>query len=374
MKKHISLLASRLCLGTTALANSPYISEVYDFMPAPGQFTNTIPEYENGDTQASMNAKCKEYLAGQARGSMVCLGAYGGYIVFGFDHAVANKPGEYDLKIYGNAFAASGRDDGGSAEPGIVMVSYDANGNGIPDDAWYELAGSDYSKSTTFHNYEITYYKPSGTEPDSTYIRWTSNDPADPMGYVERNQFHRQDYWPGWAEGNTLTFRGTRLGHNAIREEGGNWFLRFLDWGYVDNRPNGEDPGFKLDWVVDAQGNPVHLDKVHFIKVHTGVNQTCGWLGETSTEIIGAEDLHPEYAGISGIESGNTLRLLGVTAGQLQLDNGTDVPLSADLYDLQGRHVRTLAIQPGYATYDLNGLTPGAYLLRAAGQTFKILV
>ena len=211
MKKHISLLASLLCLGTTALANSPYISEVYDFMPAPGQFTNTIPEYENGDTQASMNAKCKEYLAGQARGSMVCLGAYGGYIVFGFDHAVANKPGEYDLKIYGNAFAASGRDDGGSAEPGIVMVSYDANGNGIPDDAWYELAGSDYSKSTTFHNYEITYYKPAGSEPDSTYIRWTSNDPADPMGYVERNQFHRQDYWPGWAEGNTLTFRGTRL-------------------------------------------------------------------------------------------------------------------------------------------------------------------
>ena len=56
MKKHISLLASLLCLGTTALANSPYISEVYDFMPAPGQFTNTIPDYENGDTQASMNA------------------------------------------------------------------------------------------------------------------------------------------------------------------------------------------------------------------------------------------------------------------------------------------------------------------------------
>ena len=36
--------------------------------------------------------------------------------------------------------------------------------------------------------------------------------------------------------------------------------------------------------------------------------------------------------------------------------------------------MRTLAIQPGYATYDLNGLTPGAYLLRAAGHTFKILV
>ena len=29
---------------------------------------------------------------------------------------------------------------GGSAEPGIVFVSKDVNGNGEPDDEWYELA------------------------------------------------------------------------------------------------------------------------------------------------------------------------------------------------------------------------------------------
>lgn len=366
------LTSALLCLGAGAWAKSPYISKVYDYRPAPGQFINTIPEYETGDTQADMNARCEEYLVGQARGSMVCLGAYGGYIIFGFDHAVENKPDAYDLKIYGNAFAASGHTDGGSSEPGIVMVSYDANKNGVPDDAWYELAGSDYNKSTTFHNYEITYYKPTGSEPDSTYIRWTSNDSSDPMGFVERNQFHSQSYWPGWVQGQTLTFKGTRLGKNAIQEENGNWFQRYLDWGYVDNRPNGEDPGFKLDWAVDAQGNPVNLYKVHFIKVYTGVNQTCGWLGETSTEVIGAEDLHPNYSGVEGVGTDADLHLMGVTSGQLQLDNGTDSAMSAEVYDVQGRRVRTLAIQPGYATYDLGTLTPGVYMLRAAGQTFKI--
>lgn len=42
----------------------------------------------------------------------------------------------------------------------IVMVSYDTNMNGKPDDEWYELAGSEYYKPTTIHNYSITYTRP----------------------------------------------------------------------------------------------------------------------------------------------------------------------------------------------------------------------
>lgn len=43
---------------------------------------------------------------------------------------------------------------------------------------------------------------------------------------------------------------------------------------------------------VDAEGNKVELPGVDFIKVYTAVNQYCGWIGETSTEIIRAQDLH----------------------------------------------------------------------------------
>ena len=33
---------------------SPYIAKVFDYMPAPGQFVNKLPEYEEGDTHSDM--------------------------------------------------------------------------------------------------------------------------------------------------------------------------------------------------------------------------------------------------------------------------------------------------------------------------------
>ena len=48
-------------------------------MPAVGQFTNTLPEYEAGDTQEDMNRKALEYLKDNQR-SLVTLGGWGGYI------------------------------------------------------------------------------------------------------------------------------------------------------------------------------------------------------------------------------------------------------------------------------------------------------
>lgn len=76
----------------------------------------------------------------------ITLGGYGGYVICGFDHTIVNVPGQYDLKILGNAFHANANpnpeapEEGGSCEPGIVMVAYDRNKNGIADDdEWYEL-------------------------------------------------------------------------------------------------------------------------------------------------------------------------------------------------------------------------------------------
>ena len=120
-------------------------------MPAPGQFINTMPLYEEGDDAAAMVRKCTEALADN-NGGMVSLGGYGGYITFHFDHSVKNVEGEYDIYIKGNAM------DNGS-EPGIVMVSKDTNGNGLPDDEWYELSGSADVDSIgkVKYGYEITY-------------------------------------------------------------------------------------------------------------------------------------------------------------------------------------------------------------------------
>lgn len=122
---------------------SPYITRVLDFRPAVGQFVNQLPEYKEGDTQEDMNRKVLEAIGNNKMG-MVSLGGFGGYIVVGFDHTIENKSGLCDFRVLGNAFYANGASDYGSSEPGVIQVCYDANGNGLPDDGWYEIAGSSY--------------------------------------------------------------------------------------------------------------------------------------------------------------------------------------------------------------------------------------
>ncbi len=311
MKRIFLLLSVGLSLSMSA--KSPYLSKVYDFVPAPGQFINEMPECEEGDTKTEIISKVEEQICGDKNPGMISLGAWGGYVVFGFDHPVVNVKGEYDFKIYGNAFIANGATGKGSCEPGIVMVSYDDNGNGKPDDKWYELAGSEYNKSTTIHDYKLTYYRtPSDhvADPDPnnasiidrTYIKWVDNKNA--TGYVMQNSFHKQSYWPSWIDEETITFEGCRLVDNGADESGkGTYYtLKMFDYGYVDNQPNDSDPGFKIDWAVDETGASVYLPAISFIKVYNAINQYCGWIGETSTEVCGGEDLHPD-AELSGVEN-----------------------------------------------------------------------
>lgn len=299
----------KITVWSEEVAYTPYISKVLEFRPMPGQFVNELPRYEDGDTEADMCAKVLESI-GAKNEVLVSLGGYGGYVTFSFDHTVANVPGEYDFMVKGNAFYASGNPSGtgrpgGSSEPGIVMVSLDCNGNGLPDDEWYELAGSEYYKDETKHNYTLTYHRPGADHvavpensfiTDKEYIKYTGSDGAE--GWIEQLSFHRQDYWPAWIAEDELSFTGTMLASNAIDESGaGSYFVLYCyDWGYTDNHPNSNKDlcSFNLEWAVDADGNPVKLAGADFIRVYTGVNQQCGWLGETSTEISGAVDLHIE--------------------------------------------------------------------------------
>ena len=274
------------------VAYSRYITQVYEYSPAPGQFVNTMPEYEEGDTEEIMLKKVQESISGK-NDVMISLGGFGGYVTFGFDHTVVNVAGSYDFKIQGNAFYAQANPDapeeGGSCEPGIVMVSLDRNGNGIPDDDWYELAGSEYNKSATRKHYELNYFKPAmDKEPtpivnspitDTTYIRWEDN--TGTQGYMHKNTYHRQDYFPLWVESDKLTFSGTIVANNAVDESGnGSYYVQYAyNWGYVDNHPNEfEDKiSFKLDWAVDADGNKVYLGWISSGYIPVLTSNAGGW-------------------------------------------------------------------------------------------------
>jgi len=270
---------------------SSYATKVLEYVPAPGQFVNVLPEYTSGDNATSMCTKCLSYFD---KGYAVTLGAFGGYITVGFDHTIAHVEGDYDIQVLGNAFE-------GGAEPGIVLVSVDTNKDGLPNDEWYELKGSEYSNSSTIHNYEITYSKPASLADN---ISWTDNQ--NKTGYVLRNTFHTQAYYPQWISSETMTFKGCRLPDNGTYDSSqGKWTMASYSYGYADNKPNTSDGSkFKFDWAVDKNGNAVVVNGVDFIRIYSAINQyISSSVGEISTEVAGVIDLHPTKKGESSITS-----------------------------------------------------------------------
>ena len=330
------------------VAHSKYIQAVDEYRPAPGQYVNDAPEYEEGDTEETMIQKCNERLAGHSPADpdahIVALGGWGGYITFHFDHSIANIPGQRDFAVWGNAYQEMRNlVFGGMNEAGVVMVSKDVNGNGLPDDPWYEISGSCDVDSVgkVVYGYEVTYRQnPMGD------IAWTDNQGAS--GTVDRNHYHTQEYYPLWLPDN-LTFRGTRLPDNMVNlshEVDANWspyyyVLVGFRYGYADNLPNFTDNadatsynyegcGIDIGWAVDEKRQPVALDFIDFVRVYTGLNQKCPqpeWWGETSTEVMGAEDIHLE-ASLEAIRQATGIKGVRVDT------NGPQV-----VYDLQGRKV-----------------------------------
>lgn len=259
--------------------NSKFISKVYEYLPAPGQFIN--------ESLGSL-AGAQRIIGDVSQTGMVSLGGYGGYIVFGFDHSVINRVG-HDFTIYGNPLGPVLQ----WSEPGIVMVSQDANGNGLPDDAWYEVAGSEYTSPSTIKNYQITYTNPKATAD----VNWTDNQGNS--GKVQVNQFHRHNYYPLFAPNQeTLTFNGTLL-RSTWGMEGSVYVNRAFTYGYADSWSTGDYyeqnmfNSFDIAWAVNSAGQPANLSKIDFIKVYTGQNEKGNtMLGEISTEVRGAVDLN----------------------------------------------------------------------------------
>lgn len=297
-----------------AKAYKPYINNVYDFRPAPGQFINDLPPAAKNDTYENVLRRANSYLA-KENADLLSLGGFGGYVVFGFDHTIVNVKGKRDFRVLGNAFWAEANPNpeaptrGGSSEAGVIMVSYDKNKNGQPDDEWYEIKGAAHDMAETVFNYKITYHRPdlskkpvpgggTGTVgfTDIEYIKWEDNQGKADYMWQNNAYNHSLEYWPWWQYNEkTLTFEGTRLPNNAVDESGnGSYFVQYaFAYGYADNVPNNDDESaIDIDWAIDKKGNKVHLPGVDFIKVYNGLNQQCGWLGETSTEIMGANDLH----------------------------------------------------------------------------------
>lgn len=304
--KKILLVLNVLIISTLSL-NAQYINKIYEYVPAPGQFINT-------PTWGTLEAA--ETLIGGLKGS-VSLGAFGGYIVFGFENSVINNPDNpygIDFIIYGNPLETW-------SEPGIVYVMKDENNNGLPDDTWYEIAGSDYYFSNTIKDYSITYANPYSS--NAADVPWV--DSFWNYGYIYANEYHAQPYYP-LAENfpninqEKYTLSGTKI--EGCIDKLDPFFISSYKraFGYADNIPkatftednvpdnpytfdvteNSGADGIDISWAVDKNGNYVNLDKIDFVKVQCGMLADGGWLGEVSTELRGAVVVEPNSS-ITGV-------------------------------------------------------------------------
>jgi hypothetical protein len=256
-------------------ASRAIVTHAFEFTPAPGQFTN----YQQGSSAEGARQDIQTSLDQNAAGYIAGLGAYGGYFITGFDHSVSDVAGKADIRIDDNAFA-------GWSEPGIVWVMQDENGNGLPDDTWYELKGSEAGKPETHERYAITYFKPSVPGAD---VLWIDNLGA--TGSVDYNQYHSQPYYfPMFINASSYTLTGTCLRSTmtigAIETSPG------YAWGYVDNYGDGSKKDFWLEDAVRADGTPAGLRYIDFVKVHTGMTGKGTAVGEISTEAGAPFDLN----------------------------------------------------------------------------------
>ncbi len=275
-----------LSCGDIRPPNSPYLSTVFEYQYGPGQHASSIDQAD------------AESCVGEPDSTALLLGGWGGYVIAGFDHVVANTDG-FDFAVIAQG--------GFGSEPGVVFVMEDTDKNGMPDETWYELSGSetgsDYSAETGnpldryIRDYEVTYTKAASAMDNVAWMDNQGNSGELVCGYPEGST--SASWWlDDW--GDSLTLSGVKL-PDCRRLSGSSWVdydNRFTS-GYAENYGGTDyaDLGgysvnrFDISDAVDAVGNPVPLDGIVFIRIQTGVFQQTGNLNEVSTEIRGAVDL-----------------------------------------------------------------------------------
>ncbi len=270
------------------------VASIIEYLPAPGQFIGENSSIGGMPTEISTHEAAINWANDRMdSGKFVSLGAWGGYLIAKFNNSVSNSGGDYDFAIMGNAIT-------GSSEPGIVWVMQDVNGNGEPDDAWYELRGSDFTDNGSSSVYSVTYYKPAG---DAMAVQW-----SDIYGMVGTIDYlagvHDQpSYYPVWVEAESYTLFGSQLPpRNEKHPVTGMWSNNPFDWGYADNLGSdlldgdthggaGVWIGFKISNAVLPNGSTVNLESIDFVKIQTGIMTKCDNLGELSTEVLGIKKL-----------------------------------------------------------------------------------
>jgi hypothetical protein len=279
---------------------SPHPNHIIDLAAAPGQSLSKLGKTKD----EALNYAYDQLKAGSGN---VYMGAFGAYMVVGFDHTIMNRPGYCDFTT---------RYGGGNVSPSIVWVAYDANDNGAPDDdEWYEIKGSAHGGPNDLGIVSYTYSttKTVKTDTEPAGYPWTKSDGT--TGAVIDS--HQNGGASGriiitvgivpWIEGDAFTLSGREL---KVEIDYSNSLLSAylpalpFSWGYAGNQPNGsKKAAIDIDWAVDANGNSVHLPGVDFIKVVNAIQGMRPMMGEYRFQVSAISALHVQSIEITTEEA-----------------------------------------------------------------------
>lgn len=206
--------------------------------------------------------------------SIHSIGEAGSHITLKFNTPVTDDPANFeglDCVVYGNAFWVAGDPNRKWAEPGLIEISEDVNGNGQADDPWYVVPGSR----------AIAQAQAAAGIPNPAPPLVGSSGVVNPNSTDGDPENNGEEYDWGYAD------------------------MSPTQQPYLDNYVRSDDPkktgltprsgggdAFDIAWAVDATGQPANLQRFHFIRIWTLVRN--GGLGAVTTEIDAVVDAAPD--------------------------------------------------------------------------------
>ena len=299
-----------VCSAATVTPAGDFAAAVIEYRPAPGQFIND-PQFN--DPAMALGAPVGGGEAQADNSKVVSLGAFGGSITLAFSETVTDDPDNplgLDAIVFGNAYYVAGNPNRRWAEPGIIEISRDVNGNGLADDPWYLVPGTHV------------------TDPWGQFaVQAWDDDEFSPLPPENIAWYPQASRYP-WA-GHLYSTQGYVLPENIFNEtvvenpEGDDAEVEGY-FGYADCSPvlalppdtepdefytvpddpfsvgisegSGGGDAFDIAWAIDpVTGQPAGLDGFDFIRISTGTSYDPDPLfGEKSTEISAVADVRPD--------------------------------------------------------------------------------
>ncbi len=227
------------------------VDRIIDYCPAPA--TAYVPD--NPEPVESGAYDDQIYSGKTAWSRFICLGGFGGYMTFAFDTPIVNDPNNpygIDFIVYGNGF--------GNSEPGNVLVSQD----GV---TWYTLAGSMHYELTTDWNKSAKLINGSTVQAVQIATDESGTANVSPLLPIY-----------GYMDNYPCSENANAEGSYDVTAVPGNPYDKRVERNSIIG------DGFDLTWAVDANGKPVELDGIAYIRVQNAVDLTTGF-GTTSPEM-----------------------------------------------------------------------------------------